>query len=70
MYWATFGENTEGFIAAICYVKTINEVSDILPLQPLPPKIPKEFTNEGMLERIHVFTEHMVRRFIIGSRFI
>ncbi|XP_065674852.1 alpha-1,6-mannosylglycoprotein 6-beta-N-acetylglucosaminyltransferase A-like isoform X2 [Hydra vulgaris] len=25
----------------------------------LPPKIPKEFTSYGMLERIHIFTEHM-----------
>ena len=25
----------------------------------LPGKIPKEFTNEGFMERVHVFTEHM-----------
>ncbi|XP_066929293.1 alpha-1,6-mannosylglycoprotein 6-beta-N-acetylglucosaminyltransferase A-like isoform X2 [Clytia hemisphaerica] len=28
-------------------------------MKPLPPKIPKEFTNEGMMERLHIFTEHM-----------
>ncbi|XP_057292229.1 alpha-1,6-mannosylglycoprotein 6-beta-N-acetylglucosaminyltransferase A-like [Hydractinia symbiolongicarpus] len=35
---------------------TLQKIKD---MKPLPPKIPKEFTNEGMLERVHVFTEHM-----------
>ena len=36
--------------------KTLQKIKE---MQPLPTRIPKEFTNEGMLERVHVFTEHM-----------
>ena len=34
-------------------------------MKPLPTKIPKEFTNVGMLERVYSFTESMVRSFIV-----
>jgi len=53
----------------LCYLITLlfcsfkayqSEVNTLIYFQSLHPKIPKEFTNEGMLERLHVFTEHLV----------